>query len=101
MPATCLSNLREASASLEAALAVRRDGRAGLAAANNAIQKAFALAAKALATLDIVVPNATEDTVVFARWMRDRTVVNGQHKRAPKDAKTVVGTVDTPLPKAS
>ena len=115
MPATALSTLRESMDSLDAALTVRGEGRRAAKSASEAIKRAFANAGTALATLDIVVPNLVErDSVLFAGWMRDRVVVNGQHKRPSVSVEPVnpantsaaapvvsIVSPDKPFPKAS
>jgi hypothetical protein len=82
LPASTIPTLRTAIRDLEQALQSRRSGRAKVALAKEAIDTAFATAAEALRTLDIVVPNAIEhDAPVFAEWQRQRRMVGGGSRR--------------------
>ena len=102
LPAACLQDLGRAVADLEAALAARRAGRGDTAAAHAGIRAAFADGARAIRTLDIVVPNTLgSDAVIAARWARDRRVITGDPKGRPDEAPPETEQSQEVLQKAS
>jgi hypothetical protein len=84
LPATCLTELREALTAFTEALGERRAGRRRTAGATTGIDAALTRGFEALRTLDIIVPNTVEnDPVISAQWERDRRVVGGTKKATP------------------
>jgi hypothetical protein len=76
LPATCLSDLRQALGAFEGAMAERRLGRANVASARAAIRTALRAGSDAASELDVIVRNAAgEDVAVLAAWERDLRIV--------------------------
>lgn len=86
LPDTCITALRAAVDVFESTMRGRRAGRTGVAAAAGGMKAAFGRASKALAKLDIVVPNAVKgDAALLAAWKRCREVVGGHSSRTAAD----------------
>ena len=83
LPSTFLADFREAVDTFEEQMGARRAGRGAVAAARKGIDTALAAGMNAARTLDVVVTNTVGlDPVLFARWQRDRRLVDGRTRGA-------------------
>jgi hypothetical protein len=81
LSATFLAEFRGAVDTFENELAGRRSGRGRVAAGRAAIKAALIDGMDAARTLDVVVTNTLgHDPALFARWQRDRRLVDGKAK---------------------
>ena len=102
LPATCLTDLREALDAFEAAMTDRRLGRAGVAAAQAGIKAALTTGANAARTLDVVVLNTVgHDPSLVAAWQRDRRIVEGTTKATPSSDTATPEVVTAPAAPAA
>ncbi len=107
LPATFLTDFREAMDRFEEQMGTRRTGRGTVAAARKGMTAALADGMNAARTLDVVVTNTVGlDPVLFARWQRDRRLVDGKARGAapvitPPVQPAVSTEINTPLADAS
>lgn len=101
LSATFLAEFKEATDTFEEQLGNRREGRGTVASSQAGIKSALADGMNAARTLDVIVTNTVgHDPVLFARWQRDRRLVDGR-ALSPAVATTTpaspdVGTAPTP-----
>ena len=101
LPVNFLAEFREAVNTFENAMAGRCAGRGSVAAGQAGIEAALVEGMNAARTLDVVVTNTLgHDPVLFARWQRDRRLVEGKSK-GTGDATTLPVSPEADVPKPS
>jgi hypothetical protein len=102
LPETFVADLQEAIDRFDRALSVRRNNRAGVAAAVQGIKTAFTHAHGACRVLDVVIGNTLKkDPVLFAAWERDRRVKTRRRVAAAVTPPVNVVSLDDAVRKAS
>jgi len=99
LPVTRISDLRAAVDVFQSTIHGRREGRSGVASSEGNMTAAFAAASKALAKLDIVVPNVVKDDAgLFAAWKRGREVVGVRRARVTAEPAPTPTPAPAPTP---